>query len=117
MPAVRNILIVLALAAVVAFLPGGGGGAALLGSILSTLILVAFVVLLARFYRERRMDIFVLGDRWRAVLYAAIGIIVLALAGAGRLFDTGAGTLLWMMLMGGAVYLLFLCWRQYRSYA
>ena len=53
----RNVAIVLALAALVCFVPGGGNGAALIGALLSTAILASFVMLAARFYRERRMDI------------------------------------------------------------
>ena len=113
----RNIAIVLALAAVVAFLPGGGTGASVLGSVLSTLIIVSFVLLAARFYRERRIDIEGLGDRWRLLLYGALGLIVLTFAAAGRLFETGIGTLVWIALLAGSVYVLVLVWRQYRSYA
>lgn len=113
----RNIAIVLALAAVVAFLPGGGTGAAVLGSVLSTLILVSFVLIAARFYRERRMDIDGLGERWKLIFYGSLAMLVLAFAGAGRLFDSGLGTLLWLCLVAGSVYLLVLVWRQYREYA
>ena len=56
-----------------------------------------------------------LGDRWRLVLYAAVGAIVVTLAASGRLFDTGPGTLVWFALLGGAGYALYLTWRQYRS--
>jgi multisubunit Na+/H+ antiporter MnhB subunit len=115
--AARNVGIVLVLAAVVAFLPGGGSGASLVGAILSTLIMVSFVLLAARFYRERRYDIDGLGDRWRAVLYGAIALIVLAMAARVRLFETGAGTLAWIVAVAGAAYGLYLVWRHHRSYA
>ena len=68
----RNVAIVLALAAVVYFVPGGGDAAAIIAALLSTAILAAFVMLAARFYRERRMDILGLPDRWRATLYGAL---------------------------------------------
>lgn len=117
MPAVRNVLIVLAIAAAVAFLPGAGGGAATVRAVLSTLILIAFVTIFARFYREHRQDLFTMNERWRLQLYGAIGVIVLALASASRLFATGPGTLLWLMAMGGCAFLLYRCWREYRAYA
>jgi hypothetical protein len=113
----RNVLIVCALAAVVAFLPGGGKGAAVLGAVLSTLILVSFVLLAARYYREHRYDIDSLGDRWRATLYGALGVIVLAMAARLRLFETGAGTLAWIVAVAGSAYALYLVWRHHRSYA
>ena len=117
MTVARNVLIILALAAVVAFLPGGGTGASVLGGVLSTLILVSFVLLAARYYREHRYDIDGLGDRWRATLYGALGLIVLAMAARVRLFETGAGTLAWVVAVAGSAYALYLVWRHHRSYA
>jgi len=114
---VRNIAIIVALAAAVAFVPGGGDTASLIGAILSTLIIASFVLLAARFFRERRLDIDGLGDRWRLVLYGAIGVVIVTLAASDRLLDTGAGTLLWIALIAGASYALYLTWRQYREYA
>lgn len=113
----RNIAIVVALAAVVAFIPGGGSSAAVIGTVLSTLIIVTFVLLAGRFYRERRYDIDGLGERWKLVMYGALALLVFAMAARVRLFDSGLGTVLWFMLMGGAVYLLVLVFRHYRSYA
>jgi hypothetical protein len=117
MAVARNVAIVLALAALVAFLPGGGDGASVIGAVLSTLIIVSLVYLLARFYRERRLDLEGLGDRWRGVLYGAIGAALVAMAARERLFDSGAGTLLWFATLGGASYALYLVWRRYREYA
>ena len=117
MTVARNVLIVCALAALVAFLPGGGTGAGVIGGVLSTLILVSFVLLAARFYREHGYDIDGLGDRWRATLYGAIALIVLAMAARIRLFETGAGTLAWIIAVAGSAYALYLVWRHHRSYA
>src|SRR4051812_50200352 len=95
MAALRNIAIILALSAVVYFVPGGGDAAAIIGALLSTAILAAFVMLAARFYRERRTDILGLPDRWRATLYGALGVIVLAMAARPRLIETGGGAVVW----------------------
>ena len=73
------------------------------------------ILLLGRLYLQFRTDIYGLGDRWRLVLYAAVGVIVVTLAASGRLFDTGPGTLVWFALLGGAGYALYLTYRQYRS--
>jgi hypothetical protein len=113
----RNVLIVCALAALVAFLPGGGTGASIVGGVLSTLILVSFVLLAARFYRENRYEIDGLGDRWRAALYGSLGLILLAMAARARLFATGPGTLAWIIAVAGAAYTLYLVWRHHRAYA
>jgi hypothetical protein len=111
----RNIGIILAIAAVVAFAPGGGEGADLVSQLLSAVFTVVIALLLGRLYLQFRTDIYGLGDRWRFVLYAAAGVIIVTLAASSRLFDTGPGTLLWFALIGGAVYALYLTWRQFRS--
>jgi hypothetical protein len=113
----RNIAIILVLAAAVYFVPGGGDAAALIGAVLSTAILASFVMLALRFYRERRMDIIGLGDRWRATFYGAIGVIVLAMAARPRLIATGAGTLLWLAAVAGSGYAIYRVWRHHREYA
>jgi hypothetical protein len=113
----RNVAIILALAAGVAFVPGGGTTAGLVVAILSTLILVSFVLLAARFYRERYMDIEGLGDRWRALFYGAIGVAVLDMAARPRLVETSGGTIVWIALLGAAAYAVYLVWRHYREYA
>jgi hypothetical protein len=112
----RNLVVVLVLAALVAFLPGGGTAAGVAAGVLSTLILVSFVLLAARFYREHRIDLNALGDRWRGLLYGAIGVAVLAMAARPRLWETGAGTLGWAALIGAAAYSVYLVWRHYREY-
>jgi hypothetical protein len=117
MAVLRNIAIIAVLAAAVAFLPGGGSGAGLVGAILSTLILVSFVLLAARFYRENRYDIDGLGDRWRALAYGAIGLLVLAMAARVKLFETSGGTFAWIVAVAASAYALYLVWRHHRSYA
>jgi multisubunit Na+/H+ antiporter MnhB subunit len=116
MTAVRNILIIAALAAVVRFAPGGGNTAALINAILLTLLNVVFVFFGVRFYRERRLDIYALGDRGRALLYGGLAGIVLALAGTNRWLDTAGGTAVWVVLIGGSLAAVVSVFRQYREY-
>jgi hypothetical protein len=111
----RNIAIIVGLAAVVAFAPGGGEGADLISQLLSAVFTVVIAFILGRLYLQFRTDIYGLGDRWRLVLYASIGVLIVTLAASSRLFDTGPGALAWFALMGGAAYALYLVWRQYRS--
>jgi glucose uptake protein GlcU len=117
MVVLRNVAIVLALAALVAFLPGGGDASQVIGAILSTLIIASFVMLAVRFYREHRFDLVGLGDGWRATLYGAIGVVVLAMAARERLFDSGGGTVLWLAALAGSVYAVYLVWRHSREYS
>lgn len=113
----RNTLIVFAIAAAVHFTPGGGTTADLVGSLLSIAIIVCIALIGMRLYRENRVTIFSLGDRHRGLLYGALGVAVLAMAARGRLWDTGAGTLAWLLMIGGASYALVVVWRYYRSYS
>jgi hypothetical protein len=114
---VRNVAVILVLAAAVAFIPGGGTTASVAGAVLSTLILVALVFFVARLYRDHRLDIEMLGDRWRALLYGAVSVVVLAMAARTRLQDQGdGGTIVWIVLLAGSAYTLYLVWRHYREY-
>jgi hypothetical protein len=114
---VRNVLILLALAAAVAFVPGGGHTAAFIGAVLSTAILATFVLLAMRYYRENRVTIFSLGDRHRGILYGSLGLAVVAMAARDRLFDAGGGGVLaWLVMIGAASAGLYAVWRHHRSY-
>jgi hypothetical protein len=112
----RNVLIVLVVAAAVAFLPGGGETAGVVWSVLGIALTVVFVLLGVRFYRENRVTIFALGDKHRALLYGALGAIVVALAGRQKLTDTGLGSLVFVVLLVGAIGALYAVWQHHRSY-
>ena len=113
----RNVAIVVALALVVWLLPGGGEGAALVEQVLSAIFIVMIVFILSRLYRQFRGEIFGLGDTWRLALYAAVGVAVVTVAASGRLLQTAPGAIVWVALIAGASYTLYLVWQRYRSYA
>ena len=113
---VRNIAIVLGLAAIVAFLPGGGDTSGFITAVLIILMSVALVFFAVRFYREYRIEIHSLGDRHRAILYGSLGAGVLAAAGTHRWLDSGAGTLAWLALVVAASIGLVTVWRHYREH-
>lgn len=113
----RNVGIIVLIAAAVYALPGGGRSADLIAALLSAAITVCFTLIGIRVYRENRMTVFALGDRWRAVLYGSIAVAVFAMAALSRLFNAGGlGALVWFVLIGGAAYGLVLVWRAWRSY-
>ena len=117
MSAARNVGIVLVLAAAVAFIPGGGTTASVVGAVLSTLILVSLVFFVARLYRDHQLDLEMLGDRWRGLLYGAVAVIVVAMAARPRLRSEGdGGTIVWIVLLAGAAYAIYLVWRHHREY-
>lgn len=117
MPAtVRNVLIILALAAFVMLAPGGGNASSAILEALVIAMLGSLAWLAVRLYREHRAEIYGLGDRNRVILYGAAGLATLTLTATDRLWDTGAGTIVWFALMalaGYGVYAVFQASRQY----
>jgi hypothetical protein len=101
---VRNVLIVLAIAAVIALVPGGGTTANVVIQAISLIFLVSIVWVASIMYREHRTALYSLGDGRRAVLYAAVGVLALTLTGTARLWGTSAGSVAWLLLVGASVY-------------
>jgi hypothetical protein len=116
-PTVRNVLIVVAIAGAVFALPGGGDAAAFVGGLLSAGITATFAFIGAKLYRENRVAIFGLGDRYRGLFYGAGAAAIFAMAARAQMWETGAGLLAWFALIGAASYSLALVWRYYRSYS
>jgi hypothetical protein len=114
--AIVYIAIILALAAAVALLPGGGTAAGAVGTALSIAFLGTLAWFGARLYRENRMALMSLEDRWRAILYGAIGVVVVTLAATSRLWLTSAGVIAWFALLFAAAYALYATWRHSRQY-
>jgi hypothetical protein len=112
----RNVLIVVAVAAAVAFLPGGGQTASLVWALLGIALTVTFVFLGIRFYRENRVAIFSLGDKHRALAYGAIAALVVALAGRRELIQTGLGSLVFVVLIAGALGAGYAVFKHHRAY-
>jgi len=106
-PTVRNIAIVLALAAIVAFVPGGGSGAGVLIQVVSLAFLTALGWVASVMYRQNRVTLYSLGDRRRAALYAAIGVLAVTFTATSRLWATSAGSVAWLVLIGAGVYVVF----------
>jgi hypothetical protein len=113
---VRNFGIVALLALGVWALPGGNTAANLFGAALFVVITVGIGLLGARLYLERRSDIYSLGDWWRLLMYGALGVIVLDMAASPKLFDSGGGTVLWIVLLAGSLFALLQVFRRAREY-
>ena len=101
---IRNVIIILALAAIVAVVPGGGTGSSVVLQAVWLAFLAAFVWVATIMYREHRSELYALGDRKRAALYAAVAILAVTLTATHRLWGTAAGSIAWLVLVGGAVY-------------
>ena len=116
MKTARNVAIIVAIAAAVALLPGASFGAGLLAWALGIAFLGSLAWFASVMYREHRSELYGLGDRMRGVLYGSVALIVLAISGASKLWNTPAGTIAWFALMGAAAYGLYAVYRQAREY-
>ena len=104
-------LIILVLAALVAVVPGGGTGSSVVLQAVWLAFLAAIAWVATIMYREHRIELYGLGDRRRAVLYAALAVAardahrdppsvgdggrVGRLAGARRAAVYAGGTVVW----------------------
>ena len=115
--AVRNVLIVLAIAAVVALVQGGVTAANVAIQAVTLAFLGTLVWFASLMYRERRVSLYALGDGRRAVLYVAAGVATLTLTATSRLWNAGgAGSVAWLLLLGGSAYAMFAVLWSARKY-
>ena len=104
-------------ALVLVVLPGGGNALDVVLTALTIAFFAAIALLVARMYRQYRLDIESLESSIRLALYGSLAIAVLTFTGTDRLFDAGGGgVLLWFALLALASYGLFWAWTRYRRY-
>jgi hypothetical protein len=114
---VRNVAIILILAVPVAFVPGGGGVAEAVLAALAMGFLASLAAAGRQMYRENRLTFDSLPDDQRAVLFGAVGVIVVMIAGAGKLLGGGGlGAVIWVTLMACAVVAIIGVWMRAHSY-
>ena len=110
-----GVIALIALALVV--LPGGGNALDVVLTALTIVFFAAIALLVARLYRQYRLDIESLDPNIRLALYGSLAIAVLTFTGTDRLFNAGGvGVLLWFALLVLASYGLFWAWTRYRRY-
>ncbi len=98
-------------------LPGGGNALDVVLTALTIVFFDAIALLVARLYRQYRLDIESLDANIRLALYGSLAIAVLTFTGTDRLFDAGGGGVLaWFALLAVASYGLFWAWTRYRRY-
>lgn len=115
MQAARNIAIIAILALGVAFLPRGGDIASAVFTAITMVFLAVITLAVYRASQSNRMTLLALPESRRFVLYSALGLIVLLVAGASQMFETGLGTLAWILLLGSAVVGIWLVWSEAKS--
>ena len=98
-------------------LPGGGNLLDVVLTALTVGFFVAIALLVARVYRQSRLDLDTLDSNVKLALYGSLAIAVLTFTGTDRLFNAGgAGVLVWFLLLALASYGLFWAWTHYRRY-
>jgi hypothetical protein len=116
MRTLRNIAIVVLLAAVVAFAPAGGNAAEAILAAITMAFLAAIAWAVFVLSRENQLTLATLSDGRRAILYAALGTIALLIAGSDELFASGGGTLAWILLLGTAIAAIWKVWTDAHTY-
>jgi len=99
----RNVAIVMLLAFAVAFLPGGGNAAAVLLAAMTMAFLALIAWMLYVLSRQNQLTLATLSDGRRAILYGALGLIALLIAGSDELFASGGGTVAWILLLAASI--------------
>jgi len=113
----RNIAIILALAAAVDFLPGGGNAANAVLTALTMAFLAAIAWLLYRVYHEQQLTLSSLTDGRKAGLFGAVGGIALLTVAYDDFSEWEGGILLWVALVAACIAGIFLIWRSATTYS
>lgn len=104
----RNILIVLALAAVVGTLSGGVTAANVAIQAVTLVFLGVLVWFGSLMYRQHRTTLYSLGEGRRALLYVAVGVGALTLTATSKMWNSGgAASVAWLVLLAAAAYTIF----------
>jgi hypothetical protein len=112
----RNVAIVMLLALVVAFAPAGGNAADAIIAALTMGFLAVIAWALFTLSRQNQLSLAALSDGRRAILYAALGLIALLIAGSDKLFASGGGTLAWILLLGASIAAIWRIWIEAKTY-
>src|SRR6186713_2119513 len=116
MRAARNLGIVMLLALPVAFLPNGNNVADALLTALTMGLLAGISWMLYTLSRQNQLTLATLTDGRRAILYGAFGLMVLLIAGADEMMNTGGGTLAWILLLAVSIGAIWRVWMEANTY-
>lgn len=100
----------------VAFVPGGGNVVDAIFTALTMGFLAGITWMLYTLSRQNQLTLATLSDGRRAILYGAFGMLALLIAGTDKLFSTGGGTLLWILLLAASVAAIWRIWMEADTY-
>lgn len=112
----RNVAIIMLLALAVAFAPSGGNVAEAILTAITMGFLAGIAWMVYVLSRQNQLTLATLSDARRAILYAALGMIALLIAGSDELFSSGGGTLVWIILLGASIAAIWRVWVDANSY-
>jgi len=112
----RNVAIVMLLALAVAFVPGGGNAAEAVLTAITMGFLAAIAWTVFVLSRQNQLTLATLSDGRLAILYAALGLIALLIAGSDEMFSSGGGTLAWILLLGASIAAIWRIWVEANTY-
>jgi hypothetical protein len=112
----RDVGIIMLLALAVAFAPNGGNVAEAIFTALTMGFLAAIAWTVYILSRQNELTLATLSDGRRAILYGALGLLALLVAGTDMLFATGGGTLIWILLLGASVVAIWRIWVEANTY-
>ena len=110
MRAARNVAIIMVLALPIAFLPHGDNAAEAVLTALTMALLAGVAWMLYTLSRQNQLTLATLSDGRRAILYGALGLMALLVAGADKMYATGGGTVLWILLFAAAAAAIWRVW-------
>ncbi len=113
---VNNICVIVVLAAIVYAVPRGDVALSFLEQLIGLAFLASVAWIASRLYREHHMDLYSLGTRRRTILYVAIGAATLAFTAVSRLWGSGVGTVVWLLILGACAYAVYAVFRSTRQY-
>jgi hypothetical protein len=108
----RNAAIVALLALAVTVIPGGGAAAKTALTVIGMAFLAVISLFVYRVYREQQMTVMTLSDGRRAILFGAVGLIALLIAGLSEMRGWAGGLLVWIALLALAVVAIVWVWRD-----
>jgi hypothetical protein len=112
----RDVAVIMVLALAVAFAPAGGNVADAVLTALTMGFMAGIAWMLYVMSRQNQLTLATLSDARRAILYGALGLIALLVAGTDELFSTGGGTLAWIVLFGVSVAAIWRIWIEANTY-
>lgn len=104
---IRNIAIILVIAAIIAIVPGGGTAANVVIVAVTLAFLAAAGWVASMLYREHRGSLELLGEARRGILYGAAVVIAVCLTATQRMWQSSLGSVAWLVLLGVSVYACF----------